>query len=272
MRISPTTREVDATTDEQRGRQLHSRSTARTSDGPRATTIGAAPGRVAAAPYSRPQSRRARSIGSSRSAIGGEQLWKHAGHDPSMRDDARTISRSRSRARTKSRRRGEPSTAIARFRTPWLDQVVDFYGPLHSSCSSSVAMALLPRPWPAPLLCLPPLADPDADFSPSFSPEHLTALYVAQHGAGGSRPRDSPSRSQVRKLSYVVPEEDEAWAAAAAEAPAESPPSGNARRQGEEGPTTRSAPFSCPYEQDTRHDRARRRLAIITTHLIPQSN
>lgn len=264
MPISPTTK-VDATDEQPRGRQLHSRSTVRASDGPRATTVGAAPGRVAAAPYSRPQSRRARSIGSSKSVIGREQTRANADHNPSMRDGATIISRSQSRARTRSRRRGEPAATIPRFRSPFLDQVIEYYGPIH-------ATTLPPRSWPAPLLCLPSLSDLDADFSPSFSPEHLTSLYVAQHGAGGSDLQDHSSPHHTRKLSYHVPEEDEAWAAVAtAEAPAESPASGNARRQGEEDPTTQSASFSCPYEHDTRHDRARRRLSIISMHLVPQS-
>lgn len=265
MPISPTNK-VDATDEQPRGRQLRSRGTApRASDGPRATTVGAAPGRVAAAPYWRPQSRRARSIGSSQSSIGREQSRKRADHHPSIRDCPTMISRSQSRARTRSRRRGEPGAALPRFRSPFLDQVVGFYGPIH-------ATTLPPRSWPSPLPCLPSLSDLDADFSPSFSPEHLTSLYVAQHGAGGSDLQDHSSPHHTRKLSYHVPEEDEAWAAVAtAEAPAESPASGNARRQGEEDPTTQSASFSCPYEHDTRHDRARRRLSIISMHLVPQS-
>lgn len=147
---------------------------------------------------------------------------------------------------------------------------MDLYETLYSS---SMEATLQLRPWPSPLLCLRPLSDLDADFSPSFSPEHLTALYIDQHGAGGSNPDDHSSPHHIRKLSYVVPEEDEAWAAAAtAEGAAESLASGNARRQGEEGDTMRSASFPYPYEQDTRHDRARRRLSIISTHLIPHSN
>jgi len=83
----------------------------------------------------------------------------------------------------------------------------------------------LPSPHPRP--CAPPssldsvLDAFDSDWSPLFSPEHCTAAHVSLHGAGGGASPSFPSLStstasaQPRRLSYDVPDEYDAWDAAA---------------------------------------------------------
>lgn len=277
--------------DEPRGRQ-HSRSTrggrrAELPSSPRANTVGAAT-RLGAAScessgycyYSRPQSRRARSIGWIRPArtvttttlIDGEALSR--GEQPCDAAAAAVSSRSRATTRSRHRRRcSERASPAGAAATAAPDFNFDF--------NFAVLVRLADRAEPFPSPGPTPesrsrfsvvdhgadLADED-NFSPLFSPEHLTALHLAEHGAGGGGGRESGTSADARhSLSYLVPEDDEAWTAAARAGTSTCSP----KLPGDTPVSAQSFALGhSRMDPDDLCDRARRRLVTISTHLVPE--